>query len=389
MVLAIAIAFFEATTIGKILAGAGFPLPSGKRIGCVDGLRGYLALSVMSHHYIIWLGYKAGHPWGDLASNFYNQLGKAAVALFFMATGLVFYPRVVRGLSANNWLSIYIGRFFRIVPMLLVSTLTSALVVAIEHGVLPDHHFPAEVINWLAGRQGPLLQVQGSDLVDAGVLWSLFWEWVFYFAILPLFATLRLAIKRDAMWLLLLGALVICLLSRLTSGSIFRFMPLFILGMLAGEAVVRPRIRAVVANRWAAFPALAALIGGMTLFHDPFGLAPMLLLAYMFASVACGNDLMGLLSTRGSRVLGEISFSIYVVHGIILYVSFRLLPVERSPLLALPMLVGFATLASALCFLAVEKPGIALGRWFYLRLQTLFLRLSPLPAAQPPGPPNV
>lgn len=43
-----------AVLAGTALARAGFPLPAPhKRIGCVDGLRGFLALSVLAHHFVI------------------------------------------------------------------------------------------------------------------------------------------------------------------------------------------------------------------------------------------------------------------------------------------------------------------------------------------------
>lgn len=386
-----ALALVVATAIGTKLASFGFPLPVGKRIGCVDGLRGYLAIFVMFHHYTIWLRYNFGHPWADPALNFYNQLGKAAVALFFMATGLVFYPRVVSGLRANNWTSMYNGRFFRIVPMLLVSTLSSALIVAVEYRVLPDRHFPIEVIKWLAGKQGPLMGVEGSNLVNAGVLWSIWWEWVFYFAILPLVATLRLAFKRDTLWVLLLLLLALSLLGRFTGHEIFKFIPLFIFGMLTGEAVSKPYIKHILSKRWMVLPVLMALIAGMTLFHEPYGLVPMCLFAFVFLSVAGGNDLVGLLSTRGARILGEISFSIYVIHGIVLYVAFRIFHIERVPVLNLPVLAICAVLASALCFLGIEKPGMALGKWFYPRLQAQLdrvLRGSNGSGANDPSIPN-
>lgn len=32
------------------------------RIGCIDGLRGYLALSVMVHHFAVWLAFCKDDP---------------------------------------------------------------------------------------------------------------------------------------------------------------------------------------------------------------------------------------------------------------------------------------------------------------------------------------
>jgi hypothetical protein len=69
------LAYVVATFAAGLLANRGFPLPpEERRIGCIDGLRGYLALSVFAHHFIKWiqvirfpgdhLGLAIlGHPW--------------------------------------------------------------------------------------------------------------------------------------------------------------------------------------------------------------------------------------------------------------------------------------------------------------------------------------
>lgn len=50
------IACMVATVVADLAVRGGFPVPGGaRRIGCVDGMRGYLALSVMIHHFAIWI----------------------------------------------------------------------------------------------------------------------------------------------------------------------------------------------------------------------------------------------------------------------------------------------------------------------------------------------
>lgn len=369
MLTAMALTLVIATAVGSKFAKVGFPLPSGSRIGCVDGLRGYLAISVMFHHCIIWLSFQNGQPWVEPTSNLYNQLGKSAVALFFMTTGLVFYSKINNGIFGNNWFAIYNSRFFRIIPMLLLSTLLCATIVAFENGVTPNRYFPIEIVSWLAGKQIPLMNVKGSSLVNAGVLWSISWEWLFYFLLLPLFATLRQVLKYKSSWYFLALLLAVSLLGRFTGYNLFKFSPLFIIGMFAGEAVNMPNARVKLARSSVSYLVIMAIILEVTAFHDPYGLIQMCLLGFVFISIACGNGIFGILSSRGALVLGEISFSIYVLHGIALYVIFHLIGINWSPIIFMPVIAFFVLIASTCTFFIVERPGMALGRWFYSKFQ--------------------
>ncbi len=96
--------------------------PNERRIGCIDGLRGYLALSVLIHHFIIWMQVtRLGGVWEVPSVRLFNQLGAGAVALFFMTTGLVFHPRGLAGFRVCSWPAIYTTRLFRIMPLVIVS----------------------------------------------------------------------------------------------------------------------------------------------------------------------------------------------------------------------------------------------------------------------------
>ena len=71
--------------------------------------------------------------------------------------------------------------------------------------------------------------------------------------------------------------------------------------------------------------ALACLVALVTACQSPYGLAPLLLQTIAFALVAGGSDLLGLLSSRGARTLGALSYGIYLLHGIVLYTTFMVL----------------------------------------------------------------
>lgn len=367
LIFAMFVALAAATLVGEFLASRKFPLPDRGRIGQIDGLRGYLALAVMCHHFVIWSGVNAGRPWSEPKLAFFNQLGKGGVGLFFMTTGIVFYPRILRGLRENNWVSIYISRVFRIVPLLLASVLAITGIIMVRFGLRPDEHYPLQVLTWLMGVPQSLMGFAGSTRINAGVLWSIFFEWQFYFLVLPLCALLRMLVGGRT-WIVPAALLVLSLAARPIGGGLAGFAPLFAMGMLGYEAGMRPGLAAALRSRVASVAALASLGVGMTMFRTPFDIAALPLFGFFFACVACGNDLFGILRTRGARVLGEISYGIYLIHGTVLYLTFTLVMTGPAHIVALPLLAVLVTLICAGTFLAIENPFIHLGRKLSKRL---------------------
>jgi peptidoglycan/LPS O-acetylase OafA/YrhL len=370
---AIGLTFLAATVIAYLLAGRGFPLPAGeKRIGCIDGLRGYLALSVMTHHFIVWLNFARGDgKWSPSPINFFQQLGAGGVALFFMTTGLLFYPRILKGFRGNSWPAIYVSRFFRIIPLSIFSFALITLVIHFHTGNGLDADFPSAAMQWItAAGEPPLLGYADAARVNVYVLWSLKYEWQFYLVALPLCAfTLDRLFRRLPSWTLPVAVIAVGLIGKniFPDVGLFKYLPLFATGMLAFEAQSRPAIALRLQSRVAASIALGALAAAMVLFRSPYDLAwP--LFALFFAAVACGNNFWGMLNSRASLVLGECSYGIYLMHGVVLFVLFThgtvLTDLFSTP--ALPLLMPVAGVAivllTAAAYVAVERPGMSAGR---------------------------
>ena len=74
-------------------------------------------------------------------------------------------------------------------------------------------------------------------------------------------------------------------------------------------------------------PALAA-IGALALLvalcDTAYGGLPWALLTFAFVVISCGNDLFGLLTLHSTRMLGRMAYSVYLLHGIVLYTAFML-----------------------------------------------------------------
>ncbi|GAA0749144.1 MULTISPECIES: acyltransferase family protein [Sphingomonas] len=385
------VSLIAAVLVGGVLRRGGFPVPKGPRFGNIDGLRGFLALSVLSHHFWIWTHVVVyGQPWSAADLPFVNQLGAGAVALFFMITGLVFYPTALKGINHVFWPKVYVGRFFRIVPLVAISFLLISLVIALRTGARPDASYARAALEWIsAHREVPIMGYADSGLVNALVLWSLWQEWLFYLLLLPVVALgLQLAkIVRLPSWTVPLLVLAVGAAANVAhvGGKLVTFWPLFAAGMLAYELCARDAIRRWLASPLAAILATLAMIPALTLSHH--ALTPAFFaFAFFFCCVAAGNGFGGIFSLPGAAVVGEISFGIYLLHGILLNLLFvdatsivRSLPLAALPLL-IPALAMLIVLVTAVTYLLIERPAWRFGKRLGERLRPV---ASPIPATAP------
>lgn len=364
-ILVVPIVFVVSTAVAATLYKAGFPLPAGNRTGYIDGLRGYLALAVLCHHFSIWIGIERfGRQWESPPSAFLKQLGAGGVGLFFMVTGLVFYPRILSGVWKIKWLSLYISRIFRIVPLLILTIFAVTAIIVSRTNLTIGIRYPWEVLNWIIGQDHvDLLGYPQAYRINAGVLWSLYYEWFFYIAIIPACAIAR-AFVGERTWLIpagLLGVAAVCQILKV-HGAIY--LPLFAFGMAAGEIRKNSTFRNWLSGYNASAIALAALLIGMFFFHGPYRIA-LPLFGFFFVCVASGNSMFGVLRTKGALVLGECSYGIYLTHGIFLALLFEknLTSFGTSELIlvSLPLVAIIVVITTGATFLLIERPFIQLG----------------------------
>ena len=367
------VSLIAATAVGSLAVRSGFPLPiSDKRMGCVDGLRGYLALAVLAHHFIIWMQVtRFGGEWAPPTINVLNNFGAGGVALFFMTTGLVFYPRILAGFRRTSWIATYTTRVFRIIPLVAVSVVIVTLIIMGRTGLRPRISYVKDALEWItAWKQSSLLDYPDSGRVDAYVLWSLWFEWIFYLLVLPACALAMDVIRNRApSWIIPVALLIISVAARQTHvmRNLPQYLPLFTIGMLCNEAQQRAWMRRLLQTSATAVFACGALVFGLITAPNPYGIPQMASLGFFFAAVACGNGFGGILRTRGALALGECSYGIYLLHGILLSLLFvdgsRLInsmPADSDYLL-MPLAAIAVSILTPLTFLVVERPMIRMG----------------------------
>jgi len=186
-------------------------------------------------------------------------------------------------------------------------------------------------------ENGDLNGLHDARYINA-VYWTLALEWSFY-AALPLLAQFR-----DGRRFALLCAVALYFGLRSPLWLCFLF------GALAALALERGRLTGRLAAPWLAPLAVAPLAAAVAS-ADLYALQPLLLLAVFFVFVVDGQNLMGLLASAPARLLGAVSYSVYLVHCIVLYLVMRAVN-ARAPIGELSV-AGYWAWAAIAILLAV------------------------------------
>jgi peptidoglycan/LPS O-acetylase OafA/YrhL len=347
----------------------------------IDGLRGYLAVGVFVHHGIIYYRFLTEGIWDNPPSSLYTQLGTIDVSLFFMITGYLFWGKIISSQGRPGWLKLFIGRAFRIGPVYFLMTGLMLLIISIATQftlqeplgkvlleVAPLLLFgifePGQVINGYHGPRG----------ITAAVTWTLRYEWVFYLIILPISALFARNRKHHLIYAVAVLLLCFAYPAFKNGSSNHLLLASFYIGMVCASL----QAHAWVIDLSDRTMSIIAAIALWFVFFEPISAdktVQTLLSGIVFFSIVSGCSLFGMLTHQSAQRLGEISYGIYLLQGIVLF-SFAQIPETRTLMTStimhywLFLLLEAITLVSiafaAYCF--IEKPGIAFGKKVVSRL---------------------
>lgn len=273
------------------------------------------------------------------------------VDVFFVISGFIIaYVYSERLKSARDFGIFMQRRFGRLLPLhWLMLALFAFFLIAVQRRGISMHHPVATGFRCII--TGALLiqtLVHCGGEVPNGVSWSISAEMVMYVCF-PLF----LLAGRGRPAVLVVGAgvaLVFALITYggtsewITHGSVLRALPAFLWGMaLYG---LRARVALLAFSRVGTMLGLAALmIGGIT--GAPMW--AMLILAYTVPVLAIASDLRGATGpvVRWFAPLGQLTYSMYMIHGLIVTVLMNAVGDKLLHLSGVPMLVlGVFTFAA-------------------------------------------
>ena len=389
--------------------------PAPVRLAWLDALRGYAALVVVLFH----LSPQVLGPDRHLAVMRWIDLGKYGVMLFFLISGYVIPMSLERHGSLRRF---WIGRLCRIYPAYLATIALVAVLVAL--GLLRwPASLRAETVTGVLAHATMMPDLLGLRGV-VRVFWTLSYEMTFYLLVAGLFAW-RLH-RHSAWWA---GGLALTALlagpvlpddllggtfadRRITAGALVLIVALSITAYLrrrlvhaagaVGIALVlvpavngHPTAGSTVAASWQGLLFLAVMFAGTVVYrwqHGQIGrpaaitaLATVALCAVVAHAVHLGRPAWAInvaavaatfliaYALRKREVpavligLGQISYSLYLLHAVVLFLVPRVVPQLATQPAVVRLAVGAAYLAVAiglarLSYRMVELPGQALGR---------------------------
>nr|WP_256678682.1 acyltransferase [Pseudomonas sp. FSL R10-0399] len=296
------------------------------RFIAIDGLRGYLAVIVFLHHSFIWYQYLRTEVWSVPESRLFVHFGQGGVALFFMITGFLFFSKILDSRHQRiDWVRLYASRVLRLVPMYLFSMalfLSVIYIVTRDHASEPLWDTVANVAKWLGFTIFGSPDINGlvrTIIVNAGVSWSLPYEWFFYVS-LPLLAFF--VGSKVSKILIILSVLAVTAFGEYYLQEQYYW--LFLGGMLASVLVRMDRFSAFARGKLASWLILVLVVYIVVRYPYLYTKTkPTWMLVVVFCLIAGGNTIFGLLSNKISRAMGEMAYSIYLLHGIILFIVFK------------------------------------------------------------------
>jgi peptidoglycan/LPS O-acetylase OafA/YrhL len=381
------------------------------RLAELDGLRGLAALTVVLGHLLntypsfTAVSFDAGPTWVNALK--YTPLhalwsGHEAVMLFFLLSGFVL-ALPFQGDRRPRWQPFAIKRIARIwLPYVAVLTAAVAARAAFA-GDLPD------VSDWVANKwRDPLSALdllQHYSLVgtfDDRQLDPVTWSLAHEMRISLLFPVLMLAVRHTRWWQLLGTAFVVDLMAsvairqgadKATWGSL-QYLIFFVAGALLAthREHIGVRLRRLPERAW------PVLVGVGFIAYSSAWLLPSIdrpdaaddwmtgigAAIFLFAA-AHSPPMTTALRARAPQWLGRVSYSLYLVHAVVLLSLLSLLHGRLPLLLILGLVLGLSLGLAAVVHRWVEEPSMALGRRLTRRrpaapdgdLATASLRVEP------------
>jgi peptidoglycan/LPS O-acetylase OafA/YrhL len=280
----------------------------------LDGLRGVLALGVLFQHAVTNYAYYQTGIWQITPERFYRHAGGEAVILFFMITSFLYWSKAIRSKGAISPGRLYKSRFKRLAPMYLFSAciVTVAALVQTQFVISSWPSFINNILSWLTLGLVTTTSVNGVSIIpiNAGIHWTLHFEWIFYL-LLPFTAL----VLRGKWWKLLI--VPIGVITFMLPG--WGYWIIFYFGVLAAHIVHQyPRFDFVKRKWFGIVPVLGVLLVYL-MSYKPYSVPQYAVSLIILLSFIYGNSLFGLLKTRAAIFLGTISYSVYLMHGIVLY----------------------------------------------------------------------
>lgn len=329
-----------------------------RRTAFLDAFRAFAAFYVLLGHCLAWGGRPSPVPAG------------LAVDLFMVISGFLMIYTVDHARERDWVRRFYIRRFFRIAPayyviLLLVFLLSEPMregLTAFQaaHPEIwtgkpygPDNYRDFSALNMglhISFLFGLIPQYADSTMLPD---WSLSLEMQFYAA----FPLLYLAARRMRFLPIAIALTALCVAATSISYRLWSYpepsplwfkLPVFLVGMLIHEAKAKGPIHAVLG---------IAILSVLVLHSTGLAAVPLIVLVAWLAKCWLIGSKQ---PPRWVSFASDCSYSVYLIHIPVLFLLGPLVPGGIVPMSLVVIIVSYGL--SWLSFLAIEKPGIRLGK---------------------------
>ncbi|WP_282629926.1 acyltransferase family protein [Empedobacter sedimenti] len=295
------------------------------RFESIDGFRGLLATGVFIHHSIVWYNYIQFEKW-EIPNNYLGiHLGESSVAFFFMITSFLFTNKLLNSKKQDLqfWKKILFSRIFRLVPLyFLIITFCILFVLTIDKFILNSsfYVFFIKCLKWYSFTILGYTEISTNISIGrmlSGVTWSLPYEWLFYFSLPLIGLILR---KNKNIFAITISILFILFYLKINQIRLTHLIS-FLGGMIPAFILYfKPNIN--LNKNIYSFIAVFCIIISFSYNTSNDNYFSKLYLVVTFTLIALKTDIFGILKTNYLKYIGEISYSTYLIHGILLFSTF-------------------------------------------------------------------
>ncbi|QHF45823.1 hypothetical protein PspS35_19240 [Pseudomonas sp. S35] len=281
----------------------------------LDGVRGLAAIAVVATHF--WrLAAQGINYTFDFALR--ENYGSLAVQVFFCITGLLFFGQMYSKSGAFDWSKFYTSRFRRIVPAYIAYFLLNVTVICM---VGDWSAFKTTQIYHLLDMAFFGLKGNGNDFYAFGieidrffsVIWTLAYEVKFYLAF-PLIVWASFTKHGDKL-ALPFGAVLVAY-ELIVTGTTFA--GYFLIGALSAKHLRHLHFNKKIRLGFSALSVIALYLS-LAYDYSPYGWERYLITAALFSSIVVARP--KLMTLRPFTALGDMSYSVYLVHAPLLMLS--------------------------------------------------------------------
>lgn len=285
------------------------------RIGYIDGLRGVAAtLVVCAHSWRISYSESFERKWFYDSLNFDHRLGAIGVQLFFCITGYLFFTKLISNKN-QQWDKFFIARFKRLAPAYFFAITILITITFLKSSSFGINEVVSAIKLYAFGLLGTDLSVPGFNGTELfSVLWSLPYEWKFYF-MMPVIAACMHA-RWTTILAVIAAALSILIVMYQDGGS---FSALFASGALAAYLDKKIQLNSSWLRHVVLLFSFAMLVYTTSIDLNNYGIERISVASLFFISVIISKP--RILCNSSLRFMGEISYSVYLLH-IICYFAF-------------------------------------------------------------------